>query len=538
MNCIFCGTPLSNLDYCKGCGADITLQKRIVRISNLLYNQGLEKAMVRDLSGAIVCLKRSLKFNKENVDARNLLGLVYYETGEVVSALSEWVISKNMNVPGNAADGYIEKLQSNKNKLDVINQTIRKYNQALLYCRQDNEDMAMIQLKKVLSQNPQLIKAYHLLALLHLKKQEYEKARKLLKKAAYIDATNTTTLRYLQEVEAATGISTSLDIKRKKRYAREKVNSLTGTTTYLSGNEMIIQPTTFRDSSAVATFINIFLGILLGGAIVWFLVVPGTKQTINASANKQVTEANSKMAAEASRVQGLEDEIAGYQEKIDAANQTMQEANEKADSYEELLAAADLYIMNPTSQAQAAEALGEIQADSLTGSAKDLYDHMMEAISDYVYNDAVNAANTAYTNRNFEEAITQYTKALEAKPGDEWALLYLGHSYYQAGKTAKADSTFQELIQKYPARQAEVQPYITGTAGENGGQEDGEGTQTGEDPQGAEGTQPEDGTQGAEGTQPEDGTQGAEGTQPEDGTQTGDNNDIDRTGGGRLGVFN
>lgn len=538
MNCIFCGTPLSNLDYCKGCGADITLQKRIVRISNLLYNQGLEKAMVRDLSGAIVCLKRSLKFNKENVDARNLLGLVYYETGEVVSALSEWVISKNMNVPGNAADGYIEKLQSNKNKLDVINQTIRKYNQALLYCRQDNEDMAMIQLKKVLSQNPQLIKAYHLLALLHLKKQEYEKARKLLKKAAYIDATNTTTLRYLQEVEAATGISTSLDIKRKKRYAREQVNSLTGTTTYLSGNEMIIQPTTFRDSSAVATFINIFLGILLGGAIVWFLVVPGTKQTINASANKQVTEANSKMAAEASRVQGLEDEIAGYQEKIDAANQTMQEANEKADSYEELLAAADLYIMNPTSQAQAAEALGEIQADSLTGSAKDLYDHMMEAISDYVYNDAVNAANTAYTNRNFEEAITQYTKALEAKPGDEWALLYLGHSYYQAGKTAKADSTFQELIQKYPARQAEVQPYITGTAGENGGQEDGEGTQTGEDPQGAEGTQPEDGTQGAEGTQPEDGTQGAEGTQPEDGTQTGDNNDIDRTGGGRLGVFN
>lgn len=538
MNCIFCGTPLSNLDYCKGCGADITLQKRIVRISNLLYNQGLEKAMVRDLSGAIVCLKRSLKFNKENVDARNLLGLVYYETGEVVSALSEWVISKNMNVPGNAADGYIEKLQSNKNKLDVINQTIRKYNQALLYCRQDNEDMAMIQLKKVLSQNPQLIKAYHLLALLHLKKQEYEKARKLLKKAAYIDATNTTTLRYLQEVEAATGISTSLDIKRKKRYAREKVNSLTGTTTYLSGNEMIIQPTTFRDSSAVATFINIFLGILLGGAIVWFLVVPGTKQTINASANKQVTEANSKMAAEASRVQGLEDEIAGYQEKIDAANQTMQEANEKADSYEELLAAADLYIMNPTSQAQAAEALGEIQADSLTGSAKDLYDHMMEAISDYVYNDAVNAANTAYTNRNFEEAITQYTKALEAKPGDEWALLYLGHSYYQAGKTAKADSTFQELIQKYPARQAEVQPYITGTAEENGGQEDGEGTQTGEDPQGAEGTQPEDGTQGAEGTQPEDGTQGAEGTQPEDGTQTGDNNDIDRTGGGRLGVFN
>ena len=67
MRCIYCGTPLSAIDYCTGCGADVTLQKRIVRISNLLYNEGLEKASVRDLSGAISCLKRSLKFKCEKV---------------------------------------------------------------------------------------------------------------------------------------------------------------------------------------------------------------------------------------------------------------------------------------------------------------------------------------------------------------------------------------------------------------------------------------------------------------------------------------
>lgn len=162
MNCIYCGTPLSDIDYCTGCGADITILKRVARISNLLYNEGLDKARVRDLSGAIKSLKRSLEFNKENKDARNLLGLVYFESGEVVSALTEWVISKNMNPDDNLAEYYIDKLQSNKNKLDTINQTIRKYNQALVYCREDHDDMAMIQLKKVLSQNPKLIKAYHL----------------------------------------------------------------------------------------------------------------------------------------------------------------------------------------------------------------------------------------------------------------------------------------------------------------------------------------------------------------------------------------
>ena len=40
--------------------------------------RGLEKAEIRDLSGAIDLLKRSLKFNKLNIQARNLLGLVYF----------------------------------------------------------------------------------------------------------------------------------------------------------------------------------------------------------------------------------------------------------------------------------------------------------------------------------------------------------------------------------------------------------------------------------------------------------------------------
>ena len=443
MNCIYCGTPLSNIDYCTGCGADITIQKRIIRISNLLYNEGLDKARVRDLSGAIKSLKRSLEFNKENMDARNLLGLVYFESGEVVSALTEWVISKNMNPENNAAEYYIDKLQSNKNKLDTINQTIRKYNQALVYCREDNDDMAMIQLKKVLSQNPKLIKAYHLLALLYLKHQEYEKARKLLKKAAFIDTNNTTTLRYLQEVELATGISTSLEQKRKKKYAKEKVDRLNGTVTYMSGNEMIIQPTTFRDSSTVATFINIFLGILLGAAVVWFLVVPSTRQSIYADANSQVTDANTKMAAQVSKVQGLEEEIADYQSKVDEANKVKDEANKKAESYEDILEAANYYIANDMTKA--ADALNQISEDSMTGKGKELYTSLKTALSDYVFNEAYAAGATAYAAGDYQKAIEQLKKATEAKPDDFNAWYYLAFSYRNTNDMEKANKAFKGI---------------------------------------------------------------------------------------------
>ena len=60
----------------------------------LLYNLGLEKAQIRDLTGAAEALKKSLHFNKYQTDARNLLGLIYYEMGEVSEAIVQWVISQ------------------------------------------------------------------------------------------------------------------------------------------------------------------------------------------------------------------------------------------------------------------------------------------------------------------------------------------------------------------------------------------------------------------------------------------------------------
>lgn len=60
-----------------------------------------------------------------NIDARNLLGLVYFETGEVVEALTEWVISKNYQPRDNAASRYLNEIQNNPSRLDTINQTIK-----------------------------------------------------------------------------------------------------------------------------------------------------------------------------------------------------------------------------------------------------------------------------------------------------------------------------------------------------------------------------------------------------------------------------
>ena len=125
-------------------------------------------------------------------------------------------------------------LQSNATRLDAINQTIKKYNQALVYCNQDSKDLAIIQLKKVLSLNPKFIRAHQLLALLYMDSEQWDRAERELHKCMDIDRNNTLTLRYLKEVET----QLTPDENSKQTGRRKKDDAVR----YQSDNEIIIQP--------------------------------------------------------------------------------------------------------------------------------------------------------------------------------------------------------------------------------------------------------------------------------------------------------
>ena len=144
----------------------------IIHASNSCYNLGLELAQVRDLSGAIPYLQQSLKWNKNNIQARNLLGLIYCEIGEMEGALEEWTISASYQSKDNPAVGYLNVIAARQSRVDNINQVIRKYNQAIYYAKDDSDDLAVLQAKQVISRNPKHLKAHLLLALLYMKKKE------------------------------------------------------------------------------------------------------------------------------------------------------------------------------------------------------------------------------------------------------------------------------------------------------------------------------------------------------------------------------
>lgn len=371
MNCMNCGAFLMDkeLDYCPNCGCNVLIQKKVDYLSRQYYNQGLEKASVRDLSGAISCLKQSLIYNKHNIQARNLLGLVYFETGEVVAALSEWVISKNLQSNRNLATEYINKLQANSNKLEAINETIRKYNDALNLCREGHEDMAAIRLKRILTQNPKLIKGYHLLALIQMKEGEYNKARRTLRKAARIDKTNTTTLRFLREIDEQTGVTTKLERQNKKRIFRNGAAAKRES----DGNEgeVVIQTPAYKEQSRISLFFMLATGFAAGLLAFYLLAVPAIRQGIYREANQQIVKYSDAVSSQGAKLTKAQSQAQESGDTVEAASKQIEEEKKKSSTYEALLEAYS--ALQQQNVDEAALKLQNVYADLVPDDLKGIY---------------------------------------------------------------------------------------------------------------------------------------------------------------------
>ena len=439
MRCYNCGTQLDQSHNCPGCGMNVKIYKKIVMASNAYYNVGLEKANVRDLSGAIDSLKMSLRFNKRNTDARNLLGLVYCEMGEVVAALTEWVISKNYQPENNRASHYLDSIQQNKGKLESINQTIKKYNQALLYCRQNSRDLAIIQLKKVLSLNPKLVSGHQLLALLYIQEKKFELAKKSLRNAGKIDVNNKVTLRYLKEA--------NLGLREQSGNKKQKNDELVS---YQSGNETIIQPKYLKETSAFGTIINMVIGIVIGVAITAFLVVPGVRSIAQQEAKKEVLEANNTISSKNQTIASLEDQIEELAEQITDMQLAGDDVTSQVNSYDQLLQAYIYYEGEDVDSA--GTALGMVQEEHLSDSALQVYDIINAKVNEeylaLLYKDGYNA----YSSQDYPVAIENLLKAVELDPSYQKgsALYYLAQSYRKNNDLESARPYYKQYLELYP----------------------------------------------------------------------------------------
>ena len=88
---------------------------------------------------------------------------------------------------------------------------------------------------------------------------------------------------------------------------------------YQSDNEIIIQPLNVKEqkSAGISSLINIAIGLVIGLAVMYFLVVPAAVSNANNEAQKTITDIGNQLDTKTSRIQELETQMEALQTEND-----------------------------------------------------------------------------------------------------------------------------------------------------------------------------------------------------------------------------
>lgn len=447
--CYKCGVALSEKSFCTSCGADVGKYKKIIYMSNRYYNRGLERAQIRDLSGAAEELRQSLKLYKRNTQARNLLGLVYFEMGETVNAMSEWVLSAHFQQDKNLANDYIEILQANATLLDTLNSSIRKYNQALTLCKQDSLDVAKISLRRIVSNNPRLLSAHLLLALILLKEEDYAAAKKELLLVRKIDKGNVQAALYLRMVEENLNTDSSNSRKKKKNEA---------SVTFQSGNDIIIQPSTRKDNALLNVFLNIFIGLVIGLLAGWFIIGPIRVNLQGREENEELAEVREQLDLKSTTVDELNKKI----QRLNTQNESLSDqinayegANGAFEGYRYMLLAMEEYNkgaeMDKAVIAKYLDKIDENNSEKLKETEfLTVYNQLKAAVGESVADQYYADGFEAFKNEDYVTAFENFKKAVDYDPTNVDALYYLACTYKENKDYDNAKFYYNKVLEAAP----------------------------------------------------------------------------------------
>ncbi len=423
---------------------------KVLYQSNAWYNDGLKKAGIRDLTGATASLKKSLQYNRDNIAARNLLGLVYYGRGEIAEALREWILSKNFQSHDNIANYYIKKVKENPTELAKMNQAIKRFNQSLDYCMQGNEDMAILQLKKAIVEHPNFVKAYQLLTLLFIHTGQFSQARQTIRAAHKLDTTDTTTLHYMHELRA---LRKAQNVKSKTQESKAR-----HTVTYTVGNDTIIQPTTNRlmMNTRLHTVANIGIGILVGVSLMWFLIMPALNTSTQNKNDKRIVEFSDQIASQKSQINALKKELETYRNSEEESEDSQATADEIKESYETVINMYNNLNSGDMSYSAMADELLNVKADALGTLGRQQFETLTGTIYPDVCSDLYTEALECYTAGNYDTAITDLEKLnkMDGEYNSGAAKLLLAQCYEKNGKTDEAKSLYQKIVEDFPSTEA------------------------------------------------------------------------------------
>ena len=434
MICYKCGASAGEMRKCPVCGADLRAYRMFLGISDVLYNRAVYQARENDISDAINTLNLALKYNKININARNLLGLMYYRRGEETEAVRQWLISRGFQPEDNLANHFLAETDSDSRERAKVSAVAQNYNQVITHLGTGAYDLAALQVKKVVGICPNHIRARQIQGLLFLREGKFDRAIKTLSYAGRIDSSDDMTQLYLREARS-----------RKSR-EKNKMDAFE----MKSGDQTIIQPRHTKTQGILNMILNFVIGILIGAGLVWFIIVPSVRKNLAANANEQLLQANDTISTRNQQITKLEDEISDLSDQLKKSKSKNEDSDKLKATYDALTGAFKAYAEGDYETASIT--VQSVDRNLLTDSGREALDYLSENVVKTYLTELYEEAEYYYTGQNIYEATKRFdTIVALAEDFDNGNALYnLAQCYRKSQDFDNAVKYYTRVTQLFP----------------------------------------------------------------------------------------
>ncbi len=293
---------------------------------------------------------------------------------------------------------------------DDMKNAIDLYNKALDDLRSDNEDIAIIALKKAIAIYPAFYEAMNLMGICYLSLDDEYNARRMFNKVIKMEDNSLRASNYLDKLDGKISDGDSNNNARQKKYKK----AATETVSWLKSG--------LSPERSNPYYIKYILGFLLGFftlVLVWILVPASSPININLDNIFKKTESVSP------QIEKLEKEKTELTNRLKDANEALKKSTDKE---KELQSQIEQY-------AYWSEILRDLQKLADEGKYKDVVIQIERDLSGLEKPADIAAEISALNDECKPKAVTQFYEA--------------GREIYKSNSNAKSVETYQEAASEY-----------------------------------------------------------------------------------------
>ena len=334
----------------------------------------------------------------------------------------------------------------------------------------------MIQLKKIISDNPHFIKAYLLLALVYLQDGNTDKAKRALQRVLKIDKYNKQAQLYLDEIakngskygkdaykdagneddflydEAETDDEEELD---EEESARRKIHEIIerGAAAEDINPDSNLEVGSYREIKyGKHNVLYLLAGLTIGVVAMFLLIMPASIRRIQNEDLQLKSSYSAELSGKNVQIAGLQEENEKQRTQLKALQEELEEAKALATEStldDDLLSGIESYLAGDKDAAIQSLGLIDLQAEGLTDKAKECIQSVINGCEEElgVYR---STGITAFSAENYDEAVANLALYCHLKPDDVEARYNLAQAYERKGDIQNANDLYEDINTRFP----------------------------------------------------------------------------------------